>query len=90
MSQDLSQLLERCLEILRREITNITLESTKKLSASSARDLVAYTKLLSEIQEQEMKAAKGLSKLSAVELEELKRKSLEALSRTDPSRGTKA
>lgn len=66
---DVEELLSKGGEILRREISNLMVESTsKKLSPASARDLVAYVKLLSELKEVE-KAE--LSNLTDEELQAL-------------------
>lgn len=47
---DVQKLLDKGGEILRREIANLMSESSsKKLAPASARDLVAYIKLLSEL-----------------------------------------
>lgn len=47
---DIEELLSKGGEILRREILNLLMESSRgKLSAPSSRDLVAYIKLLSEL-----------------------------------------
>lgn len=49
-SFDLEELLDKGGEILRREIANLLMESSRgKLNAASARDLVAYVKLLYEL-----------------------------------------
>jgi len=49
-SLDIDSLLDKCAAILQREVSNLMMESSgKKLSAASARDLVAYIKLLSEL-----------------------------------------
>ncbi len=59
---DLRQLLDQCIEILRRDIKNIFVESSKgKLSPAAARDLVAYTKLLSDVLEESEEEASGAS-----------------------------
>lgn len=49
-SFDIEELLAKGGEILRREILNLLMESSRgKLSAASSRNLVAYVKLLSEL-----------------------------------------
>lgn len=54
--------LEKATEILRREITNLMIESSsKKLSPASAKDLVAYIKLLSELKAEQSETLEGLS-----------------------------
>jgi hypothetical protein len=59
---DLSDLLDKGAEILKREIRNLMLESSgKKLSPTSARDLVSYVKLLHELQLEEKKILAGLT-----------------------------
>ncbi len=66
---DISDLLDKGGEILRREITNLMVESSgKKLSPNSAKDLVAYLKLLSELKIEQQKA---LAEMSDEELEKL-------------------
>lgn len=64
---DVLELLGKSGEILKREITNLMIESSaKKLSAASAKDLVAYVKLLHELKLEQ------LAKLQAMTDEELK------------------
>ena len=54
---DITDLLEKGGEILRREITNLMVESSgKKLSPNSAKDLVSYLKLLTELATEQKKA----------------------------------
>ncbi len=66
---DVDHLLERGGEILRREIANLMAESSsRKLSPTSARDLVAYVKLLSELR---VEQKKELANMSTEELERL-------------------
>lgn len=49
-SFDVLSQLDKCYEVLNREIRNLMSESTRgKLSQNSARDLVNYLKLLSEL-----------------------------------------
>lgn len=49
-SLDIENLLDKCAVVLQREISNLMMESSgKKLGPASARDLVAYIKLLSEL-----------------------------------------
>jgi len=53
-STTLDELVDKAQEILRREITNLMVESTgKKLSPTSSQSLVAYIKLLGELKEKE-------------------------------------
>lgn len=67
---DITELLDKGGEILRREISNLLMESTgRKLSPTSARDLVAYVKLLSELKIEQEKA---LASMTDEELEALK------------------
>lgn len=66
---DVESLLSKGGEILKREIRNLLRESANgKLSAGSARDLVAYLRLLSELKIEEHEVA---NKLSTDELEAL-------------------
>jgi hypothetical protein len=59
---DLVELLDKGGEILRREISNLMIESSsKKLSPNSAKDLVAYLKLLHELKEEQQKTLANLS-----------------------------
>lgn len=54
---DIEDLLAKGGEVLRREITNLLIESSsKKLGPGSARDLVAYVRLLSELKVEQEKA----------------------------------
>jgi hypothetical protein len=67
---DIVELLDKGGEILRREISNLMIESSgKKLSPNSAKDLVSYLKLLHELKEEQQKT---LSELTDEELETLK------------------
>lgn len=64
---DVTELLDKGGEILRREIVNLMVESSgKKLSPTSARDLVAYVRLLSELKNEQEKA---LSEMTDEELD---------------------
>ncbi len=59
---DVDHLLERGGEILRREIANLMAESSsRKLSPTSARDLVAYVKLLSELRTEQKREIANMS-----------------------------
>ena len=59
---DIEALLTKGGEVLKREFRNIMRESANgKLSAGSARDLVAYLRLLSELKIDEAAAANELS-----------------------------
>lgn len=52
----------RCLEILRREVTNLMIESSKgKLSTGSSNSLTSYVKLLEELKDLEEEELKKLS-----------------------------
>jgi len=64
MLDDLEKLLEKSGEALRRDLNHILAMSTGgKLDASSARDLVAYTKLLHDIKDRNADLEKEVSKL---------------------------
>lgn len=70
---DVERLLDQGGEILRREIKNLMMESSgKKLSPTSARDLVAYIRLLSELRAQEVDTVEGLTDEELKELSEKK------------------
>lgn len=59
---DVERLLSSGAEILRREIVNLMRESSSgKLEPNSARDLVNYIKLLSELKEKQAKELENLS-----------------------------
>lgn len=59
---DVDTLLQQGGEILKREIRNLMIESTgKKLSPTSARDLVAYVRLLHELREEQKDSAGALT-----------------------------
>jgi hypothetical protein len=61
---ELETLLAKSLECVRRDINHLTIESsTKKLKAPSARDLVAYVKLLSETIKSQEKETDQLTRL---------------------------
>lgn len=66
---DIEELLAKGGEILRREITNLLIESsTKKLSPASARDAVSYVKLLSELKAAQDKELNNLTEEELLEL----------------------
>lgn len=68
-SLDIEALLDKCAVVLQREISNLMMESSgKKLSAASARDLVAYIKLLAELKEYQ---EEELSELTDEQLKQL-------------------
>lgn len=59
---DIVDLLQKGEEILRREISNLMIESTsKKLSPNSSKDLVAYLKLLNELKIEQQRALSELT-----------------------------
>lgn len=59
---DVEKLLSNSGEILRREITNLLMESSRgKLGATSARDLVAYVRLLVELKLKQEEELAGLT-----------------------------
>lgn len=58
---ELDELTAKTQEILRREITNLMIESTaKKLSPTSSAALVSYIKLLGELKDKETEALKAM------------------------------
>lgn len=60
-STTLDELTDKAQEILRREITNLMIESTgKKLSPTSSASLVSYIKLLGELKEKEDETLRAL------------------------------
>lgn len=60
-SFDVVELLEKGGELLRREILNLMSESSRgKLSPNSAKDLVAYIKLLNELKAEQQEELEGL------------------------------
>lgn len=59
---DVELLLQQGGEILRREIRNLMMESTgKKLSPTSARDLVSYIRLLDDLREKQKEVASNMT-----------------------------
>lgn len=59
---DIEDLLAKTAEVLRREVKNLMLESSRgKLSAGSARDLVVYVELLKKLKLEEEEAARLLT-----------------------------
>lgn len=67
---DVVELLEKGGEILRREIANLMIESSRgKLSSQSAKDLINYLEALSKIKTEQEKA---LTELSDEDLEKIK------------------
>lgn len=78
--EDLSKLLKKASEAVRRDINHIYQEvSTRKLSDKSARDLVAYVKLLNDLSKMQEKEK---DQLSAVPDDELKKLAKELLDET--------
>ena len=66
---DVEALLAKGGEILRREVSNLLMESSnKKLAPASARDLVAYIRLLHELK---IEKAAALAEMSDEELTKL-------------------
>jgi len=78
--EDLSKLLKKASDAVKRDINHIYTEvSTRKLSATSSRDLVAYVKLLSDISKVQKQQKE---ELAAVPDEELKKLAKELLDET--------
>ena len=76
--EELRHLLDKAQEAIRRDLTHIFTEvSARKLSPSSARDLVSYVKLLAEILEEQEEAGEELSKTSEEELKKLAKELIE-------------
>jgi uncharacterized protein with von Willebrand factor type A (vWA) domain len=69
--ESLDEVLEKALEALKRDVSNIFAKSHNKLGPAEARDLVAYLKFLAERSEERTKAAKTLDKLPEDELRKL-------------------
>lgn len=60
-STTLDELVDKSQEILRREITNLMIESSgRKLSPTSSSSLVAYIKLLGELKKEETETLRNL------------------------------
>lgn len=69
---DLSSLLEKAAEAVRRDLNHIFSEVTnRKLSPASSRDLVAYTKLLSDVLDRQKEANDEVNSKTEEELKEL-------------------
>jgi hypothetical protein len=67
---DLSQQIERLLDLLRQDIGMMFAESSKgKLSAASSRDLVAYLKALKDLKDRQDQELAGLPDDKLEELE---------------------
>ena len=76
--EDLDQMLSKATIALQRDINSIVVEGTKKkLSAASARDLVAYIKLLSDLTKLLKDKGKELAKASEDELKILAKELIE-------------
>lgn len=61
---EIELLLGKALEFVRRDLSQIGLEGTvKKLKPSTSRDLVAYVKLLAEVQKEQERATDQLTNL---------------------------
>lgn len=72
MSDELNRLVDKAFEAIRREINNLTQKSAQgKLDAASARDLIAYYKLLKDMQRQQDDDDEALKKLTDEQLEEI-------------------
>ena len=72
---NLAELLEKAKEAVRRDLNHIFTEVSKaKLSPSSARDLVNYTKLLTDVLDTEKGVEAELASLSEAQLKSLANK----------------
>jgi hypothetical protein len=69
---DLNKLLKKASDAVKRDLNHIFTEvSTRKLSATSSRDLVAYVKLLSDISKAQKEQKEELAAASDDELKKL-------------------
>lgn len=69
---DLSKLLKKASDAVKRDINHIYLEvSNRKLSDKSARDLVAYVKLLSDLAKTQKEKKEELASVPDDELQKL-------------------
>jgi hypothetical protein len=69
---DLNKLLKKASDAVKRDLNHIFTEvSTRKLSATSSRDLVAYVKLLSDISKAQKEQKEELAAASDEELKKL-------------------
>lgn len=69
---NLAELLEKAKEAVRRDLNHIFIEvSQAKLSPASARDLVNYTKLLTDVLDMEKGIEDELASLSEAQLKSL-------------------
>jgi hypothetical protein len=76
--EDLSKLLKKASDAVKRDINHIYLEvSTRKLSDKSARDLVAYVKLLSDLAKAQKESKEALSSVPDDELKKLAKELLD-------------
>lgn len=70
--EDLSKLLKKASDAVKKDINHIYLEvSSRKLSDKSARDLVAYVKLLSDLAKSQKEKKEELSSVPDDELQRL-------------------
>lgn len=70
--EDLSKLLKKASDAVKKDINHIYLEvSTRKLSDKSARDLVAYVKLLSDLSKVQKEKKEELASVSEDDLKKL-------------------
>lgn len=70
--EDLTSLLEKAAEAVRRDLNHIFSEvSNRKLSPASSRDLVAYTKLLSDVLDRQKDEDDSLNTKTEEELKAL-------------------
>jgi len=70
--EDLSKLLKKASDAVKKDINHIYLEvSNRKLSDKSARDLVAYVKLLSDLSKAQKEKKEELASVSEDELKKL-------------------
>lgn len=83
---EIEQLLGKALEFVRRDLGQIGIEGTvKKLKPSTSRDLVAYVKLLSEVQKEQERATDQLTTLILKLTEEEKKELGQSLLNGAPS-----
>lgn len=76
--EDLSKLLKKAGDAVKKDINHIYLEvSTRKLSDKSARDLVAYVKLLSDLAKTQKEKKEELASVPDEELQRLAKELLD-------------
>ncbi|NDC24836.1 MAG: hypothetical protein EBZ49_12030 [Proteobacteria bacterium] len=76
--EDLSKLLKKASDAVKRDINHIYLEvSSRKLSDKSARDLVAYVKLLSDLAKAQKESKEALAAVPDDELKQLAKELLD-------------